>query len=184
MSSPPAAESRTTSMSISQLSEHLGITTHALRIWEHRYGWPRPERQPNGYRCYPQTLVVVLERVRDELSRGKAIGDLMRDPWWQRVFETGAFPKSSAPRLRVEPPWSTLPLPASPLGRDVRTRLQQALVTADTRLAKWAQAMGQQLHPRERETAVHAVLRLWHQHRAEPPHETAIAPVHSQQQSH
>lgn len=62
--------------------------------------------------------------------------------------------------VRVYPPWSTLPLPTSPLGRTVRTRLGQALVTADARMARWAQAMGQQLRPEERETAVKAVLRL------------------------
>ena len=48
-------------MPITQVAEHLGISTHALRIWENRYGWPRPERQPNGYRCYPRSLVALLE---------------------------------------------------------------------------------------------------------------------------
>lgn len=151
-------------MAITQVAEHLGITTHVLRIWEQRYGWPKPERNPKGYRSYPRTLVAILERVRDELQHGKAIGDLMRDPWWQEVFETGELPKPS-PRAPVEPPWSSLPVPASPLGRDVRTRLQQALVAADARMARWAQAMGEQLRPEERESAVKAVLRMWHQYR-------------------
>lgn len=157
------AQVKPVGMPITQVAEHLGISTHVLRIWEDRYGWPRPERQPNGYRCYPLTLVAILERVRDELRHGKAIGDLMRDPWWQQVFDTGQLPKPP-PRAPVEPPWSSLPMPASPLGRDVRTRLQQALVATDARMARWAQAMGQQLRPEERESAVKAVLRMWHQH--------------------
>lgn len=151
-------------LSIAQTSEHLGISAAVLRVWEERYGWPRPDRGPNGYRRYPHALVAILERVRDELQHDKNIGDLMRDAWWQQVFESGRLPEPRAPRVRVDPPWSTLPLPTSALGRDVRTRLQQALVTADAGLAKWAQAMGQQLHPTEREYAVNAVLRMWHQH--------------------
>lgn len=152
-------------MSISQVAEHLGISTHALRIWEHRYGWPKPERHPNGYRHYPQALVVILERVRDELHRGKDIGDLMRDPWWQQVFETGKMPKPPV-RVRAEPQWTALPMPISPLGRDVRARLQHALVAGDQRLARGAMAMGERLRPEERECAVKAVLRMWHQHQA------------------
>lgn len=157
------AKAKPVGMPITQVAEHLGITTHVLRIWEDRYGWPKPERQQNGYRCYPLSLVAILERVRDELQRGKAIGDLMRDPWWQRVFETGEFPKPPS-RVPSEPPWSSLPVPPSMQGQDVRQKLQQALVAADSRMARWAQAMGQQLRPEEREMAVKAVLRLWHQH--------------------
>lgn len=72
-------------LSITQVSERLGISAGVLRVWELRYGWPRPGRGPNGYRRYPGSLVAILERVRDELSRGKNIGDLTRDPWWQQV---------------------------------------------------------------------------------------------------
>ena len=157
------AKPKPVGMSIAKASKHLGLSADVLRVWEARYGWPRPARCSNGYRLYAAALIVILERVSAEMKLGKTIGDLMRDPWWQQVFETGAFPKPP-PRAPVEPPWSTLPLPTSPLGRDVRTRLQQALVTADTRLVTWAQAMAQQLHPTERETAVDAVLRMWHQH--------------------
>ncbi len=157
----PAAASA--HLSISELAEHLGISAHVLRIWEHRYHWPRPKRGANGYRRYPRSLVLVLERVRDELQHGKTIGDLMRDPWWQQVFAANRLP-DPPPRARVEPPWSSLPLPASPLGRDVRTRLQQALVAADARMARGALAMGERLRPEERECAVKAVLRMWHQH--------------------
>lgn len=157
------AEDSASGMSITQIAEHLGISAAVLRVWEDRYGWPKPERKSNGYRFYPRSLITVLERVRDEIRLGKTIGDLIRDPWWQQVFETGAFPKSTA-RAPIEPPWSSLPLPASHMGRDVRSRLQVALVAADARMARWAMAMGQQLRPDEREIAVKMVLRMWHQH--------------------
>lgn len=157
------AKPKPVGLSIAETSEHLGISAAVLRVWEVRYGWPRPARGANGYRVYPAALVTILERVSTELNLGKTIGDLMRDPWWQRVFESGRFPDAPS-RAQPEPLWSSLPMPASPLGRDVRTRLQQALVAADARMARWSQAMGEQLRPEEREKAVKMVLRLWHQH--------------------
>lgn len=152
-------------LSIAETAKRIGISAAVLRIWEHRYGWPIPERGVNGYRLYPPALIAILERVNTELKLGKTIGELMRDPWWQQVFTTGQLPKPP-PRTPVEPPWSSLPMPTSALGLDVRQKLQQALVAADTRLVTWAQAMGQQLHPTEREKAVNAVLRLWDEHRS------------------
>lgn len=149
--------------SIAETAQLTGISASVLRVWETRYGWPRPERDANDYRSYPPALVAILMRVGNELSQGKSIGDLMRDAWWQQVFETGAFPKP--PRVRTEPPWATLPQPATSLGRDVRQRLQQALVSEDARQARYAQAMGERLRPEERECAVKAVLRMWHGHR-------------------
>lgn len=128
-----------------------------------RYGWPRPDRQSNGYRCYPLSLVAILERVRDEIKRGKVIGDLMRDRWWQQVFDAGRFPEPTV-RARTEPPWTALPKPSSTAGRDVSARLQHALVFGDLRLARGAMAMGERLRPEERECSVTAVLRMWHQH--------------------
>lgn len=163
MATPANTAAAPAFLSITQVAEHLGISAHVLRIWERRYHWPRPKRGPNGYRRYPRSLVLILERVRDELQHGKTIGDLMRDPWWQQVFAANRLPDPT-PRAPVAPPWSSLPLPASSLGRDVRTSLQQALVTADARMARWAQAMGERLRPEERECAVKAVLRMWHQH--------------------
>jgi hypothetical protein len=168
MTNPPADDdAAAVGMSISQIqiAEHLGISAAVLRVWEERYGWPKPERQPNGYRFYPRSLISILERVRDEIRLGKTIGDLLRDTWWQQVFATGAFPKPP-PRTPPEPPWSSLPIPASAIGRDVRTRLQQALVTADPQMVRWAMAMGERLRPDERECAVTMVLRMWHQHHA------------------
>jgi len=150
-------------LSIAQTARRIGVSAAVLRVWELRYGWPRPERDALGYRRYPLPLITLLERVKAELDLGKTIGDLARDPWWQQVFETGRLPEPR-PRVRVDPPWSLLPPPTSALGRDVRTRLQQALVAADSRMTRWAQSMGQQLHPTEREYAVNAVLRMWDQH--------------------
>jgi hypothetical protein len=165
MSTPPADETTASGMSITQLAEHLGISAAVLRVWELRYGWPKPERQPNGFRFYPRPLIFILERVRDEIRLGKTIGELLCDTWWQQVFTTGAFPKPLT-RAPTEPSWSSLPLPASPRGRDIRERLQHALVANDERMIGWAVAMAEQLRPEEREYAVKAVLRMWHRHQS------------------
>jgi hypothetical protein len=69
-----------------------------------------------------------------------------------------AEPKPTGPAA-----WSDIPQPATRLGREVRSKLEHALVSADVQAARWAQAVGQQLHPAERSIAVRAVLRCWHQ---------------------
>ncbi len=44
--------SGSSAMRIGELSQRVGMTTHALRAWEKRYGLLRPTRTPGGYRVY------------------------------------------------------------------------------------------------------------------------------------
>lgn len=39
---------------IGDLAARAGVTTHALRVWETRYGLLRPRRTPTGYRMYDE----------------------------------------------------------------------------------------------------------------------------------
>ena len=39
-------------MQIGELSRRVGMSTHALRAWEKRYGLLRPTRTTGGYRIY------------------------------------------------------------------------------------------------------------------------------------
>jgi len=59
--------------------EATGLSANLLRIWELRYGWPRPRRQANGYRCYDPGLVADLRRVAERHRAGVPIGELIRD---------------------------------------------------------------------------------------------------------
>src|ERR1043165_6157086 len=99
------------------------------------------------------------------MDRGRTIGDLMRDRWWQHLL----FPEP-APAVRpapLLPAWGSIPAPASRFGRETRARLEAALLADDQHTMRWAHAIAQRLHPAERELAVEAVVRLWHRHQQE-----------------
>ena len=64
-------------LNIRAVSEETGISPATLRIWEMRYGWPKPERRGNGYRAYSADLVVELKRLSEMLELGYQIGELL-----------------------------------------------------------------------------------------------------------
>lgn len=51
-------------LSIQQLSSELSIGVDTLRIWERRYGFPRPSRDSRGHRRYPPGQLEELRTVR------------------------------------------------------------------------------------------------------------------------
>lgn len=58
---------------IGTLARLTGITTHALRVWERRYGALAPERTPGGARLYGDEDVKRLRLVKKLLERGYTI---------------------------------------------------------------------------------------------------------------
>ncbi|MDF3068919.1 MAG: transcriptional regulator, MerR family [Polyangiaceae bacterium] len=58
---------------IGTLARLTGITTHALRVWERRYGALAPERTPGGARLYGDEDVKRLRLVKRLLERGYTI---------------------------------------------------------------------------------------------------------------
>ncbi len=67
-------------VSIGRLAAETGLTPDRLRVWERRYGRPKPLRLPSGHRRYPWTEVVQLRRVADLLSRGERARNLLALP--------------------------------------------------------------------------------------------------------
>jgi DNA-binding transcriptional MerR regulator/methanogenic corrinoid protein MtbC1 len=64
---------------IAAVSKLTGVSCHALRVWERRYGFPVPHRSPSGHRRYSHRQVVTLLRL-SELSRtGRPIGELIAE---------------------------------------------------------------------------------------------------------
>ncbi len=57
-------------LAIGELSRLTGISTHALRVWERRYGSPRSVRLPSGHRRYPRKEVARLRAVARALKAG------------------------------------------------------------------------------------------------------------------
>lgn len=65
-------------LSIGELAETAGISPATLRVWERRYGFPRPGRDPNGERAYPETQVAQLRLIKRLMDRGLRPGRLLR----------------------------------------------------------------------------------------------------------
>jgi DNA-binding transcriptional MerR regulator len=70
------------SVTISEVSELLGIPVPTIRSWERRYGFPAPSRTLGSHRRYDLTVVHQLRAVRDEIAAGvtaeEAVGYVRR----------------------------------------------------------------------------------------------------------
>ena len=64
------AEDIEDSISIGELAELTGISTHTLRVWEKRYGGPKSQRLPSGHRRYPRDDVPRLRAIAKALESG------------------------------------------------------------------------------------------------------------------
>ena len=55
---------------IAAVERDTGIGRDTLRVWERRYGFPKPERNAKGERTYPESQVKRLQLVRRLMDRG------------------------------------------------------------------------------------------------------------------
>ncbi len=62
---------------INAVSKLTGVSCHALRVWERRYGFPVPNRSASGHRRYGVDQVQLLKRISELTRGGQAIGDLI-----------------------------------------------------------------------------------------------------------
>jgi len=65
--------------SIAQAAAAVGISAGVLRMWEIRYGWPRPFRDQSGYRVFTIGQVEEIQRVAAFTREGFSIRDLIVD---------------------------------------------------------------------------------------------------------
>lgn len=63
--------------SISEVERDVGIAKETLRVWERRYGFPQPQRDPNGERVYPPDQVHKLTLVKRLIDQGYRPGKIM-----------------------------------------------------------------------------------------------------------
>jgi DNA-binding transcriptional MerR regulator len=59
-------------------SELSGVRVELIRAWERRYGFPRPQRTPSGYRVYTQRDVALLKRLKQLTEEGVAISEAVK----------------------------------------------------------------------------------------------------------
>lgn len=64
--------------SIGTVERDTGISRDTLRIWERRYGYPRPLRNAKGERIYPESQLRHLQKLRRFLDQGIRPGKLLR----------------------------------------------------------------------------------------------------------
>lgn len=64
---------------IAAVSKLTGVSCHALRVWERRYGFPVPHRSPSGHRRYRHDQVLTLRRLSELSHEGRSIGELIGD---------------------------------------------------------------------------------------------------------
>ena len=73
-SKPVAARSE---FSIRVVSRLTGLSSDTLRIWERRYGYPRPERAESGSRLYSRSQLERLTRLSRAIKLGFRIGEMV-----------------------------------------------------------------------------------------------------------
>jgi DNA-binding transcriptional MerR regulator/methylmalonyl-CoA mutase cobalamin-binding subunit len=59
---------------IAAVERETGLSKDTLRVWERRYGFPKPSRDANGERAYPSEQVHLLRRIRRLMDRGARPG--------------------------------------------------------------------------------------------------------------
>ncbi len=63
---------------IGELSRRLGVSDHALRAWERRYGLLQPTRSSGGFRLYSETDVARVRRMQAHLAKGLSAAEAAR----------------------------------------------------------------------------------------------------------
>lgn len=63
--------------SIGAVERDTGIKRDTLRVWERRYGFPKPARNDKGERLYPEDQLRQLQRIHRLLNQGFRAGTLL-----------------------------------------------------------------------------------------------------------
>jgi len=62
---------------IAAVERDVGVSKDVLRVWERRYGFPAPDRDPHGERLYPAGQVLRLRLIKRLMDLGHRPGRLM-----------------------------------------------------------------------------------------------------------
>ncbi len=65
---------------IGDVASYVGVSTHAIRAWERRYGTVEPQRTPGGSRLYDAAQIDHLKTLKDLTDIGHSIGEVARLP--------------------------------------------------------------------------------------------------------
>ena len=65
---------------IGDVARFVGVSTHALRAWERRYGTVQPQRTPGGSRLYDAAEIDRLKTLKNLTDYGHSIGEVAQLP--------------------------------------------------------------------------------------------------------
>ncbi len=82
--------------SIAIVERDTGLSKDTLRIWERRYGFPRPLRDSNGDRVYPADQLEKLRVIRRLMDSGLRPGKVVAEPLHSLHARVRALPESAA----------------------------------------------------------------------------------------
>jgi DNA-binding transcriptional MerR regulator len=68
----------TRSYRIGDVARFVGVSTHALRAWERRYGTVEPHRTKGGSRLYDAAQIERLKTLKELTDYGHSIGEVAR----------------------------------------------------------------------------------------------------------
>lgn len=119
-----------TLMSIADVERDTGLSKDTLRVWERRYGFPRPRRDSLGERSYPLAQVEKLRVIKRLMDAGQRPGRLVSRPIAElRALGGEAYASSQASGSRAAEVDALLAL----LRRHDAKALRDALVLAESR---------------------------------------------------
>jgi len=117
-------------MTIADVERDTGLSKDTLRVWERRYGFPRPRRDAVGERSYPLAQVEKLRVIKRLMDAGRRPGGLMSRPIAELHALSGVSRAApSPPGLREDEVDALLAL----LRRHDAPGLRRALAVAESR---------------------------------------------------
>jgi DNA-binding transcriptional MerR regulator len=136
---------------IEQTSKACGLSAGVLRMWELRYGWPRPSRLPNGYRYFTAYQIEELKRMAVLVKSGMMISRMIDHGMPKWPGESVAA--KQALRVTLETT-RALPKPRSEIGLNLCERLTEAIKNENDGCAlELLQRCAWEVHPSEQALA-------------------------------
>lgn len=137
------------SFDMQYVAKATGLTASVIRVWEARYGWPRPLRHKNGYRAFSQHEVDQLKRVAALVKAGAHIASLIVDG---SPHIPGDHPVQQRPVALAH----AIAAPDTERGREARAAVEDAIDRLDLAALRKQVLAAVLVHPRDRDRAVYA----------------------------
>ncbi|MDE3009916.1 MAG: MerR family transcriptional regulator [Pseudomonadota bacterium] len=97
-----ASDEADTAIPISAVERETGLSKDTLRMWERRYGFPAPGRDPFGDRLYPRPQVDKLRLIRRLMDQGFRPGRIIGESYQTLVALAGTRPAQQAPEAQEQ----------------------------------------------------------------------------------